>query len=85
MPYRDEAFLFGPLTAAELADFVRRGKMLAAVRGIGAAGPTLADAVWRIADPSLASFASAVPEAAVADPNCFVAREKSALALVDRV
>ncbi|CAK0836811.1 unnamed protein product, partial [Prorocentrum cordatum] len=83
-PYCDECFIFDPISAAELAEFVRRGKMLAAVHGITAVATTAPDTVWRVADPAHEAFASAVPEAAVADPACFVARESSGLALVDR-
>ncbi|CAK0851640.1 unnamed protein product, partial [Prorocentrum cordatum] len=82
-PYRDECFIFDPFTAAELAELVRRGRMLAAVHGIAPIGSTAPDTVWRIADPARAAFASAAPEAAIADPACFVARGPSSLAMVD--
>ena len=58
--------------------------MLAAVRGITSSAPGVVDVRWRIADPSHAAFASALPESAVADPACFVARDSCGLALVDR-
>ncbi|CAK0814522.1 unnamed protein product, partial [Prorocentrum cordatum] len=82
-PYRDECFIFDPITAAELAEFVRRGRTLAAVRGITSIGSAAPDTVRRIADPAHAAFASAVPEAAIADHACFVARGPSGLAMVD--
>ncbi|CAK0792469.1 unnamed protein product, partial [Prorocentrum cordatum] len=82
-PYCDECFIFDSTSAAELAEFERRGEMPAAAHGNTAAGVSAPDTVWLDADPTHEALASAEPEAAVADPACAVAHEAGALVLVD--
>jgi hypothetical protein len=81
--YIDQCFVFDPVTPAELADFVRRGKMLAALRGLTAPVAGSKDTQWVVADPVHSSFGVVLPETAIADVNAFVARDQMGLVLID--
>ena len=82
---RGNCYLFGPLPAAQLAQYHGAAQRMAQVLGAGA--PAAADAVvgtaeWRVADPGLKDFSEVVPNDVVANAALAITRDSVGIAMV---